>query len=243
MTRAGRPSSAHVADVVRPSPARADAPDAAAWLPVPEQDGLPSLDDLLTPDAAAPAPPARDLTAVPSPARAEPHDETSWLPLPEIEDLPSIEDLLTPDAAAPAPPARDLTAVPSPARAEPHDETSWLPLPEVEDLPDITELVDPDRATTATPPTMPGPARRHRVSVPPRRVLAVALVAATLAVGVYAVPKIFNKGDHVQLRVDGRVISATSGQEPSAPSCRSSTSSSAPPIRSSRRPAPACPTT
>jgi len=210
VTRTGRPSSAHVADVARPSPARADAPDETSWLPLPEIEDLPSIEALRTEtdDAAE----TRDIpVGLPSPARAEPHDETSWLPLPEIEDLPPIQDLLTPDAPAELPPARDLTpAPPSPARAEPHDETSWLPLPEVEDLPEITELVDPDFATTAAPPAG-GPTRRTRFAIPPRRALLAAVVAASLVLGVYAVPKLLGGGgDHVQLQVDGRQISAQS---------------------------------
>ncbi|HEV2309777.1 MAG TPA: transglycosylase family protein, partial [Acidimicrobiia bacterium] len=90
-----------------------------------------------------------------------------------------------------------------------HDETSWLPLPEVEDLPEITELVDPDTATGAAPPAG-GPARRSRFTVAPRRALAAALVAATLLLGVYAVPKVFGSGDQVELQVDGRQINARS---------------------------------
>src|ERR1039457_5067239 len=136
-TRAGRrPSSAHVAEVVRPSPARADAPDETSWLPLPEPDALPTVEDLLNA-------PATDETVIrdipvsqPSPARAEPHDETSWLPLPEVEDLPTIADLLPADGDLAIPAVSEVPIVtPSPARAEPHDETSWLPLPDVEDLP------------------------------------------------------------------------------------------------------------
>jgi len=217
-TRAGqRPSSAHVADVVRPSPARAEPHDATAWLPVPEPEGLPSVDDLLAAPPDPDAAPLRDVpVALPSPARAEPHDDTSWLPLPEIEDLPPIEELLSVDTALEVPMiARELPEVmPSPARAEPHDETSWLPLPEVEDLPDITELVDPDRTETprSGPPAGPHGARRVTAGLSPRKWLAIALVAATVALAFYAVPKIFSNGAHVQLRVDGRVISADSGQ-------------------------------
>jgi resuscitation-promoting factor RpfB len=205
-----RPSSAHVADLVQPSPARAEPHDETSWLPLPEPEALPSVEELLVPGPdsteSRAVPPAQ-----PSPARAEPHDETSWLPLPEIEDLPDITDLLSPDTNLDVPVARELApAQPSPARAEPHDVTSWLPLPEIEDLPDITELVDPDRATTPPPGTT-----RHRrgpAGIGPRRALAVALVTAIVAGGVYAVPRIFNQGDHVQIRVDGRLISTQSGQ-------------------------------
>jgi uncharacterized protein YabE (DUF348 family) len=210
-TRAGRrPSSAHVAEIVRPSPARADAPDETSWLPLPVPDALPTVEDLLrapgTDDTAS-----RDIpVAQPSPARAEPHDETSWLPLPEIEDLPALADLLPADGDLAMPVARAVpTVAPSPARAEPHDATSWLPLPEVEDLPDITELVDPDRFSGT--PTAPGPRRHLHTGFARRRLLALALVVATIGVGFYAFPRVFNNGDHVQVQVDGRLISAQSG--------------------------------
>jgi len=201
---------------VRPSPARAEPHDETSWLPLPEPTALPTVDDLLAAPAEAEPSPPRDVpVASPSPARAEPHDETSWLPLPEVEDLPPIEELLTADPALETPvEARELPEVaPSPARAEPHDETSWLPLPEVEDLPDITELVDPERvAAPAGPSGRAARTRRIGVGWSGRRWLAVALVAATVAVGFYFVPKLVNSTDHVQVRVDGRVISAQSGQ-------------------------------
>jgi uncharacterized protein YabE (DUF348 family) len=206
-----RPSSAHVADLVQPSPARAEPHDETSWLPLPEPEALPTVEELLLPGAPDSTETRAVPPAQPSPARAEPHDETSWMPLPDLEDLPDITDLLSPDTNLDVPAARELApAQPSPARAEPHDETSWLPLPDLEDLPDITELVDPDRATT--PP--PAITRRHRglAGIGPRRALAVALATVIVAGGVYAVPKIFNQGDHVQIRVDGRLISAQSGQ-------------------------------
>ncbi|HUV10337.1 MAG TPA: hypothetical protein VMX12_05120, partial [Acidimicrobiia bacterium] len=51
--RRGRRSSAHVADAVRDSPARAEPHDALAWLPVPAPDSLPGVDELLAADAAS----------------------------------------------------------------------------------------------------------------------------------------------------------------------------------------------
>ncbi|HSO95321.1 MAG TPA: transglycosylase family protein [Acidimicrobiia bacterium] len=206
-----RPSSAHVADLVQPSPARAEPHDETSWLPLPEPEGLPSVEELLTPDVADTTEARAVPPSLPSPARAEPHDETAWLPLPEIEDLPEITDLLSPDTNLDVPAARELPpAQPSPARAEPHDETSWLPLPEIEDLPDITEFVDPEPATTPPPDV-----RRHRrglTGLGPRRMLAVALATVIVAGGAYLIPRVFNQGDHVQIRVDGRLISAQSGQ-------------------------------
>ena len=207
VTRAGRPSSAHVPDVARPSPARAEPHDETSWLPLPEVEDLPPIEELATAPDDTTEP--RDIpVGLPSPARAEPHDETSWLPLPEIEDLPPVEDLLTPDAPEDLPPARDLTALPSPARAEPHDETSWLPLPEIDDLPEITELVDPDAATAAAPPA--GPPARRRLTVPPWRALAAALVAAVVVGGVVIPRLLSHGGDHVRVHVDGRDIRAES---------------------------------
>ncbi len=201
-----------MAEVVRPSPARAEPHDETTWLPLPGLEGLPEIHDLV----ATPPPDdtgSRDIpVGLPSPARAEPHDETTWLPLPEVEDLPQIDELLT------APPADDTAArdipvgTPSPARAEPHDETTWLPLPEVEDLPEITELVDPDRATATGPPAAPRPRRRALTGVSPRRVVAAVVAASLVIVGFYTVPQIFSSGDHVQVRVDGRLLSAVSGQ-------------------------------
>lgn len=81
------------------SPARAEPHDATAWLPLPDFDELPSIEELLTPDPdVAPSPP-RDLPAYnPSPARAEPHDATAWLPLPETDALPGIAELAEPTA-------------------------------------------------------------------------------------------------------------------------------------------------
>lgn len=79
-----------------------------AWLPLPESEHLPTLHEMLHPEALVEPPAARDITAVPSPARAEPHDATAWLPLPESEDLPEIHELLddggaTPDARSTKP--------------------------------------------------------------------------------------------------------------------------------------------
>ena len=42
--------------------------------------------------------------------------------------------------------------------------------------------------------------------------LAVALATVLVAGGAYLIPRVFNNGDHVQIRVDGRLISAQSGQ-------------------------------
>lgn len=73
------------------SPAHADAPDATAWLPLPELHALPTIDALLTPDPSVEAHAPRDVpVGVPSPARAEPHDATTWLPLPDTDALPDV---------------------------------------------------------------------------------------------------------------------------------------------------------
>jgi uncharacterized protein YabE (DUF348 family) len=223
--RLRRRSSAHVAESVQPSPARAEPHDASAWLPVPVPESLPTVDELLAPEAlivepdepaaptAVPAGPP-GTPALPGPGRAEPHDATAWLPLPESEDLPSIHELLNPDEQVEVPAARDITAVPSPARAEPHDATSWLPLPESDDLPELHELLDERGASPAPTPVT---RRRHRPHLHRpsgaslRRSLAIVLVAATLGALFYAGKVVLDQGADVQVRVDGRSISAETG--------------------------------
>ncbi len=226
--RLRRRSSAHVAESVQPSPARAEPHDASAWLPVPVPESLPTVDELLAPEALvvddehAAEPAVADPTAgapLPEspagPGRAEPHDAMAWLPLPESEDLPSIHELLNPEVDVPV--ARDITAAPSPARAEPHDATSWLPLPESEDLPELHELLDERGAgASPSPRTATAPAkRRHRPHRPSRgtlkRSFAVLLVAATLGALFYAGTIVTDQGADVTVRVDGRKISAETG--------------------------------
>jgi uncharacterized protein YabE (DUF348 family) len=95
-------------------PGRAEPHDETAWLPLPEVEDLPAIQDLLDPtsDPSAPAPTApaalRDIPAEPSPARAAPAEATSWLPLPDPGDLPEITELVDPDrgaGASPPPPS------------------------------------------------------------------------------------------------------------------------------------------
>ena len=207
--RRGRRSSAHVADVVRDSPARAEPHDALAWLPVPSPDSLPSVDELLAPGVAPEAP--EPSTGLPGPGRAEPHDETAWLPLPDLSDLPSIDELLSPGDRVPAPVARDITAVPSPARAEPHDARSWLPLPEVDGLPEIADLVDPTSATRPASRTERGPRRARTTRRPIRRFVTLALVALTLGALYYGSQVVLDQGADVEVRVDGRLINIETG--------------------------------
>jgi uncharacterized protein YabE (DUF348 family) len=199
--------------VVQPSPARADAPDSETWLPVPQPEMLPSVEELLGTDTAAVAG-TRDLPiGARGPGRAAPHDETAWLPLPEVEDLPPIADLLEVPPGEISNPAalRDISAEPSPARAEPADATTWLPLPAVHNLPDLPEL-DPDGASAP-------PARRRRRRLRehlPRRATVVSLFvfvlgAATLVGIYYGGSSILDQGADVRIRVDGRVVDTETG--------------------------------
>ena len=204
--RLARPSSAHVADSVHPSPARAEPHDATAWLPLPEIGELPPLDDLLAlgPDVEPPV--ARDVpVGLPSPARAEPHDATAWLPLPEVEELPPVDDLLTPDPSAPAP--REVpVGLPSPARAEPHDPGSWLPIPDLA----------ASAGTGGDEPPIGGSPRQHRrprrgFHFPFRRVVTFVVIAAVMFGAYTGVSKLFDPGADVDLRVGGKVISTQTG--------------------------------
>jgi uncharacterized protein YabE (DUF348 family) len=103
---------------------------------------------------------------------------------------------------------------PSPARAEPADATSWFPLPPVYELPDITELVDPDRGAGAGPPA-PSRRRRLRAHLPRRatvvRLFVLVLVVVTLAGAYYGGSRLLDKGDNVEMQVDGRVIKTETG--------------------------------
>ena len=209
---------------MQPSPARAEPHDAASWFPLPAPETLPTVDELLSPEARSPETGVVDHVATepptvgPGPGRSEPHDATAWLPLPESEDLPSIHELLSPDGQVEVPAARDITAVPSPARAEPHDATAWLPLPESTDLPEIAELLDSERGSGASPapraarpgrgrPSRNRAARRGTV----RRLFAVTVVAVTLGGLFYGATAVLDQGADVELRVDGREISTETG--------------------------------
>lgn len=201
---------------MQPSPARAEPHDAAAWLPVPVPDSLPTVDELIVGDPSVVTDPAvvgdpgLDV-GIPGPGRAEPHDSTAWLPLPDSDGLPSIDELLNPDQDQDGVPvARDINAVPSPARAEPHDALAWLPLPESSDLPGIDELLEPGR-TTAPSRRPSTPARRAERRHLAGRMFAIALVAATLAGLFYGATVLLDKGADVALRVDGRLISTETG--------------------------------
>ena len=206
---------------MQPSPARADAPDGASWLPVPQPDSLPTVEELLNaqPERVAES---RDVPiAARGPGRAEPHDETAWLPLPEVEDLPPIQDLREPapdgagSASAPVV-ARDISVEPSPARAAPADATTWLPLPATHELPQITELVDPDRGAGTSPPP-PAPRRRRRLRARLPRLETVLrfalflLVVVTLGGLYYGGSWVLDQGADVEVRVDGRVVKTETG--------------------------------
>ncbi len=142
--------------------------------------------------------------------------------MPDLDDLPSIEHLLEPgkeraDGSPVVPAAReiDIPVEPSPARAEPADASAWLPLPAVEDLPDITELVDPDRGAGASPPPTEPRRRRRRLHFPRRevvlRLFLFLLVAVSLAGLYYGATRVLDKGDNVEIRVDGRVVKHRDG--------------------------------
>ena len=106
---------------MKPSPARAEPHDAATWLPLPDVNTLPTVEDMVRAwsDAEGRAHPA---VSKPSPARAEPHDPGAWLPLPsDLDGLPSVEEMLTgehPVVPAVEPPdAPVVVASPQPSRS------------------------------------------------------------------------------------------------------------------------------
>jgi uncharacterized protein YabE (DUF348 family) len=197
---------------VRPSPARAEPHDSAAWLPLPDVDALPEPDGLIATSTgvteARSAPPAHDVLPPPSPARARPHDAAAWFPLPVPDELPSIDELLT---------QSPWEAKPSPARARPHDAAAWLPLPDVTTLPEVA----PVTALAPPPPTGPAPVvpsaptgtRRGvlaRLARPRAVVVGLLLVGTVLAAGL-GLRQVARTGTAVEVRVDGRRVSVDTG--------------------------------
>ncbi|MFA5882888.1 MAG: transglycosylase family protein [Acidimicrobiia bacterium] len=195
---------------MRPSPARAEPHDSASWLPLPDVDALPELDDLIATSTGATearsAPPGEAAPAPPSPARARPHDAATWFPLPVPDELPSIDEMLT---------QSPWDAKPSPARAEPHDASAWLPLPDVATLPDVGALIPepsgPPPSEQAPARVAPAPRRRLGALARPRTVLIALLLAGTLVAGGLALQRLADGGNSVEVRADGRRISVDTG--------------------------------
>jgi hypothetical protein len=164
----------------------------------------------------------------PSPARAEPHDAESWLPLPDLDTLPALDDMVRgwSDAEGRMHPAESK---PSPARAEPHDPGAWLPVPaDFDGLPTVEEMLTAEPAplviSAAPPPSEPETAagtaghrwrrslgRRLRLRLGARPIALLALAAITVAAVVYALPRVIDRGASVDVRVDGRIVSADTG--------------------------------
>jgi resuscitation-promoting factor RpfB len=156
----------------------------------------------------------------PSPARAEPHDATSWLPLPDLDTLPAVDDMVRgwSDAEGRVHPAESKQ---SPARAEPHDPGAWLPVPsDFDGLPTVEELLTIEPAplpvSSAPPPSSPEATavagRARRWPRPGVRAVAVLVLAALTLGGIASlVPKLLDRGAGVDVRVDGRVVSAHTG--------------------------------
>ena len=223
--RVHRASRTHLRRVVRPSPARAEPHDSASWLPLPDVDALPELDEAIVAASAATealaAPPADGASAPapPSPARARPHDATAWFPLPVPDELPSIDEMLT---------QSPWEAKPSPARAEPHDASAWLPLPDPSSLPTVDAVLAPpagDAPPAAVPappaPPVPAPAPAAAPRGPrapdrpgtrarllrPRNVFIALLLCGTLVAAGLGMRQVADGPSSVEVRVDGRRVS------------------------------------
>jgi uncharacterized protein YabE (DUF348 family) len=179
---------------VRPSPARARPHDAGAWLPLPNIDALPTIEEMLGAEAATavrPSPtgrgadvrprPTRPEPPVvrPSPARAEPHDPTAWFP------IRALEDLLAPDALVDSGQTRAVTIT--------------EPVPVVEPPAPRPARARPTRAARGAA------ARRAVRTHHRRRALLVALGVATLAAAGATVPRLLVKAaPEMMIRVDGK---------------------------------------
>ena len=208
--RVHRASRAHLRGAVRPSPARAEPHDSATWLPLPDVDALPELDELIATSTGAAearsAPPGEAAPAPPSPARARPHDAATWFPLPVPDELPSIDEMLT---------QSPWDAKPSPARAEPHDASAWLPLPDVATLPEVGAFAaEPAGPPSEATPTRAAPAPRRRVVTRlarPRTVVIALLLVGTLVAAGLGLQRLAHSGSSVEVRADGRRISVDTG--------------------------------
>ena len=215
--RAHRASRAHLRSAVRPSPARATPHDSTSWLPLPDVDALPEIDDRLatpvdtTEVRSAPriGDPSAPVPAPTSPARARPHDATAWFPLPVPDELPSIDEMLT---------QSPWEAKPSPARAEPHDAAAWLPLPDVDGLAAMDAVVATTVGAPPVAPVLPAPAVAPTPADAPRTLrggqrvrlrtaLVALLVVGTLLVAGLGLSRVASSGGSVEVRVDGRRVS------------------------------------
>ena len=203
--------SRRYARAVKPSPARARPHDARAWLPLPDLDALPPLDDLIEERPPSPAPTGRgaDVRPVParpaapfvrpSPARAEPHDPDAWFP------LTAMEELLAPDNLVDSGQTRAIT------------DTAPAPVIEPPPIVEPAPVVEPTpRLPARTPRPRRAPrrlhgaaARRTERTARRRRTLVLALTAAAslTAAGAATLPGIVGAADpppEVTLRVDGK---------------------------------------
>ncbi len=183
--RPHRSSRTHLRGAVRPSPARAEPHDSAAWLPLPDLDALPEPEGLIATSTGPEGTVAPDADAAPpSPARARPHDARAWLPLPDPSELPSIEELLTPEPW-------DLHTVvrPSPGRADAADAGSWLPLA--------------PSGPGAPPPGTTAPTHRSAARRWSRWALVALLVVASVVVAGTVLPRLAGSAASVVVSADG----------------------------------------
>ncbi|TMK67879.1 MAG: DUF348 domain-containing protein [Actinobacteria bacterium] len=189
---------------MRPSPARVDAPDPDAWLPLPEPGDLPTIEDLIV----GAAPPGVDDVAIEerpsdvpqSPARADAPHPSVWLPVPSPDDLPPMTNIVFPPPGS-EPPGDDITPQLSPARADAPHPSVWLPVPS----PD--ELTEPKLA-----PAADGQAQRrahpfvHLLGSRVARAAFVMLIAATLVGSTIAIWDLVRvKPLPVMIRIDHAV--------------------------------------
>jgi resuscitation-promoting factor RpfB len=196
-----RPTPTRPRPTARPSPARARPHDAATWLPVPDVDLLPELEELLAPDKLVPEPvrPAPDVPPAPSPS----------VPPAEPVVARGAPAPLAPAPIVPAPPAPAPPA-PAPARKAPprrHLRPLSHPAPAPLELEPTIETQPAPRTARVTP------AERHSARTRRRGrhalLLACVLIIVVALAGVL-VPRLRDARPQVDLRVDGKRISVKS---------------------------------
>ena len=223
------------ARAVQPSPARAAPADEQAWLPVPDVDALPALEDLLEPyrlvaprslwpeGNVRPTPVRPRSTVYASPARAVPADRRAWLPVPNVDLLPGLEELLDDERLVTSGQTQAVTDTePVPVVTPPKQR--WMPSRDrARKAPERTPKAR-RRPKQHRAPTEPRAPRRHleprpstrrtrrqpkrwasKLRLSPRRTLIlVALAVLTAAALAFALPQFFSHSPEVTIRVDGK---------------------------------------
>ncbi len=220
---------------MQPSPARAEPADEQSWLPVPDVDALPALEELVEPyrlvapkslwpeGNVRPTPVRPPTTVYSSPARTTPADRQAWLPVPNVDSLPALEELLDDDRLVTSGQTQAITDTqPVPAVTPP--KRRWIPsrdpapktperAPRARRRPKQHRAPEQHRAPKRPIELRPGARRTQRqpkrwtsqLRLPPRRMLILVVLAVlTAAALAFVLPQLLPHSPEVAIRVDGK---------------------------------------